>query len=270
MTSFHHVSVRAVKAARGCGKVLFRPSPRSSSIQSVSGIANRAPDRRLLLLGAILGALVVVGAVVAISLSVGGGKKASEPPVKLAEASGVAAEFAGIPQRGLVLGSAKAPVTLVEYIDLQCPYCGAFERETFPTVVSKYVRTGKVRVEMRPLDFVGPDSVRGRNALFAAAQQNQAFPFVALLYANQGTENTGWLSDAMVRAAAASIPTADVAAITGAGSSDALSTRLEQQRAADGVTGVPTFFVRRTGEKTGGVKLVNPDAAALEAALRGA
>ena len=31
----------------------------------------------------------------------------------------------GIPQNGFVLGDPNAPVTLVEYIDLQCPICAA-------------------------------------------------------------------------------------------------------------------------------------------------
>ena len=56
------------------------------------------------------------------------------------------------------------------------------------------------------LDFIGPDSSRGRKAMIAAGQQNQAFNFAAVLYFNQGIENTGWLNEDMVASAAASIP----------------------------------------------------------------
>ncbi|HEY6961643.1 MAG TPA: thioredoxin domain-containing protein [Gaiellaceae bacterium] len=235
--------------------------------------ATPAADRRVLLLAAAIGAVALVAAAVGLTLALGGGKSSPKPAaagVKLAETAGVRQLFAGIPQHGLVLGAADAPVTLVEYLDLQCPYCGTYARETFPAVVTRFVRPGRVRVELRPLDFVGPDSVRGRNALFAAAEQNHAFEFTALLYANQGQENTGWLSDEMVRAAARSIRGVDAAAVAGAGTADAVAARIESQRAAEKVTGVPTFFVKRTGASGAGTELVNPSASSLEAALRAA
>ena len=69
---------------------------------------------------------------------------------------------------------------------------------------------GKVKIEARPIAFIGPDSERGRAAALAAAAQNRMFNFMEILYFNQGPENTGWLDDAMVKAAAASIPGLDV------------------------------------------------------------
>jgi len=232
----------------------------------------RAPlDRRLLLSLAALAALLVAAAVVGLSLTLGGTRANARvsPGVKLPQATWAATLFRGIPQHGLVLGADNAPVRVIEYLDLQCPYCGRFARDTWPTVVARFVRAGKARVEIRPLDFVGSDSVRGRNALLAAAVQNKAFQFAALLYANQGTENTGWLNSDMVRAAASSIAGLDVATIVAAGPSDA-SARIETQRARQGVTGVPTFFVKRTGEPGNGTELVNPSQAVLTAALRNA
>ena len=110
-----------------------------------------------------------------------------------------------------MLGSPSAPVTLVEYVDLQCPYCQQFETQSMPTVIERYVRTGKLKVEARILAFIGPDSQRGRAAAIAAAKQNRMFNFVQLLYDNQAGENSGWLSDDMVRSAAASVPGMDVA-----------------------------------------------------------
>ena len=97
-------------------------------------------------------------------------------------------------------------MTLVEYIDLQCPICREFETTVMPDVIAKYVRTGKVKVEARVLEFIGPDSSAARNAMLAAAEQNKAFNFSQVLYANQGTENTGWLTDDMIAQIAASVP----------------------------------------------------------------
>jgi protein-disulfide isomerase len=45
------------------------------------------------------------------------------------------------------LGNAAAPVRIVEYTDLQCPYCARFARETFPLLRKRYIDTGKVRFE---------------------------------------------------------------------------------------------------------------------------
>jgi protein-disulfide isomerase len=116
----------------------------------------------------------------------------------------------GIQQHGNVLGSLAAPVTMVVYLDLQCPYCRQFETEAMPTLVSRYVRARTLKVEVRPIAFVGPDSVRGRTAMLAAGRQNRLFDFTQLLYVNQGAENTGWLSEAMIESTAAGIPGLDL------------------------------------------------------------
>ncbi|TMC25596.1 MAG: hypothetical protein E6J32_13330 [Chloroflexi bacterium] len=47
---------------------------------------------------------------------------------------------------GAVLG---APLTLVEYVDLQCPYCQQFETQAMPTLIARFVRTGTVKIEAR-------------------------------------------------------------------------------------------------------------------------
>ena len=41
-------------------------------------------------------------------------------------------------------------VTLVEFADLQCPFCAQWATEAFPAYVDEYIRDGKVRVEFRP------------------------------------------------------------------------------------------------------------------------
>jgi protein-disulfide isomerase len=54
----------------------------------------------------------------------------------------------------IVQGKADAPVTVVEYASMTCTHCAAFHTETYPTLLKKYVETGKVKFILRefPLD----------------------------------------------------------------------------------------------------------------------
>jgi protein-disulfide isomerase len=53
------------------------------------------------------------------------------------------------------LGSATAPLTMVEFTDYQCPYCRRFQAEVWPKLKRHYIDTGKVRYIARdlPLEF---------------------------------------------------------------------------------------------------------------------
>jgi protein-disulfide isomerase len=220
--------------------------------------APRQASPRVLAIGGAIAALIVVGIVIAIVLS--GGKGSSGLPKNavsvgslqnaLPGASEVAAELKGIPQQGTTLGSPSAPATMVEFIDLQCPNCGAFETQVFPDLVQKYVRTGKLKIKVEPWAFIGPDSVRGQLAMLAAAHQNKAFNFAQLLYGNQGVENTGWLNDQMVYKAAASVPGLKVKLLFSQRSSAAVksaATAVAANANANGVNATPAVFVGKTG-----------------------
>jgi protein-disulfide isomerase len=97
--------------------------------------------------------------------------------------------FRGIPQDGIVLGSPHAPVTLVEYADLQCPDCAQWARDAFPTIVKEYVRAGRVRIVFRGLSFIGADSDAALRAALAAGQQARLWDVVHGLFVQQGAEN---------------------------------------------------------------------------------
>lgn len=180
----------------------------------------------------------------------------------------------GIPQRGNVLGSPNAPATLVQYIDLQCPACQVFETEAMPRVIERYVRSGKLKVEARPIAFIGPDSQLGRRAALAAAEQSRFFNFSQLLYVNQGVENSGWLDDAMVKDTAASIPGLDVSRLLSARDSSTVTAQgdaFDAQATQDDVRETPTVLVGRSGGPLRVVSLPSlADTAAISAAIESA
>jgi len=51
--------------------------------------------------------------------------------------------------------SPNANVALIEFSDFQCPFCGRYEKDTYPQLIKDYVDTGKVKYVWRdlPLDF---------------------------------------------------------------------------------------------------------------------
>ena len=58
--------------------------------------------------------------------------------------------------KGVVLGSKDAPIEVIEYMSLTCSHCAKFHNETFPFINENYIKTSKVRFEIRdfPLDGV--------------------------------------------------------------------------------------------------------------------
>ena len=152
----------------------------------------RRASPKVLLAAAALLVLASIGIGVAVAVSGGSSRSTADLPRRgslvnaLPGAGGVHRLFAGIPQRGNELGRSSAPVTLVEYIDPQCPYCREFVATALPRLVTRYVRSGKLRIEARPIAILGPDSLRGNRAIVAAGQQGRLFNVAELLYFNQG------------------------------------------------------------------------------------
>ncbi len=96
-----------------------------------------------------------------------------------------AADTAGF--KGYILGSDTAPVTIVEFSDYQCPYCGEFETVQWPEVYDKLIATGKVRWIFKdwPIDGLHANARLAAHAAACADDQGKFWPMKARLYAYQ-------------------------------------------------------------------------------------
>ena len=142
-----------------------------------------------------------------------------------------------------MLGARDAPVTVTEFLDLQCPACAQLARTELPRLVANHVRTGHVKLRMELLHFLGPDSVIAADFAAGAARQHRLWPFVLAFFSAQGAENSGYVTPAFIRSAA------DAAGVD-VRTADAYDGRamLERANAAAtrlGITGTPTFAVQR-------------------------
>lgn len=156
--------------------------------------AKRVTGRTFLL--AALAVVLVSSALVAVSVV---GARSRDEAASTVATAGRDPLLRGIAQDGIALGSPDAPVTVVEYADLQCPYCAQWSRDVFPAVVRDYVRTGRVRIVFRGLAFLGPDSETALRAALAAGEQDRLWDVVHGLYARQGHENSGWVTTDLLR-----------------------------------------------------------------------
>ena len=168
-----------------------------------------------------------------------------------------------------MLGDPDAPVTVTEYLDLQCPACAAHARETLPDLVRDYVRNGQVKLEARTLHFLGPDSERA--ARFAAGA-DRAGPAVAVPRGVLRRPGAGELRlrDRRVpalgrRAPRASTPMRAFEYADGAGAQDALN-RANADAERFGVQSTPSFTVARGEQAPRQVVDAGSLAAAIEAA----
>jgi len=214
-------------------------------------------SRWALWLGVGLVAAGSAAALIAVSVSGSGSSKSAattKAPATAAKLPGAAATvalFKSIPQKLNVLGKSTAPVTMIEFADLQCPFCQRYAVDTLPSLVEKHVRAGKAKFVFSGMHFIGPDSETALRAVYAAGLQNRLWQYLDLLYKNQGEENSGWVTDDLLRSVGNSIPGFDTQKMLVDMNSQAVTNAIaiaDQQAQSAGVNQTPTFFAGKTGE----------------------
>jgi protein-disulfide isomerase len=152
------------------------------------------------------------------------------------------------PGGDVVLGSDKAPVTVIEYASMTCPHCAHFSETTFPELKKRYIDTGKVRFIFRPFPF---DKVAAAAFMLASCARTAGggdaryMAVVETLFAQQDQ----WVNDHPLE------PLKNIAKQLGF-SDDSFKACLTNQKVLDdieavrdravdklGVNSTPTFFV---------------------------
>ncbi len=88
-------------------------------------------------------------------------------------------------------GNPDAPVTILEFSDFQCPYCGRFYQDVEPQINEQYIAEGKVRMGYIHFAFLGQESFWAAEASECAADQNAFWEYHDKLFTSQNGENRG-------------------------------------------------------------------------------
>jgi protein-disulfide isomerase len=87
------------------------------------------------------------------------------------------------PNGDMMLGSDKAPVTIIEYASMTCPHCAHFSETTFPELKKRYIDTGKVRFTLRTFPL---DQLAAAGFMIAlCGGKDKYMPIVETLFAKQ-------------------------------------------------------------------------------------
>lgn len=182
---------------------------------------------------------------------IGAGTQAAAPAAPAPEAAPLSdADWQEVTKAGLVIGKEDAPITMVEFTDYQCPFCGRHYTDTHDQIMKKYVDTGKLKLIIRdqPLSF-HPNANSAAQAVRCAEEQNKGEAMHNVLFGNQND----WVSLTADQVLAKYKSLADSAGINGSRVESCVKSDKYKQAIADdsalanrvGAGGTPTFFLEK-------------------------
>ncbi|HEY0220819.1 MAG TPA: DsbA family protein [Candidatus Paceibacterota bacterium] len=110
-----------------------------------------------------------------------------------------------IPKGAPVLGDPNAKITIIEFSDFQCPFCGKFFTQTFPEIKKLYIDTGKAKLVYLDFAFLGEESTDAARAAKCAGEQGKFWEYHDELFYNQKGENQGAFNKSNLKKFAAEI-----------------------------------------------------------------
>lgn len=193
------------------------------------------------------GAIIAAGALIAFAVvySNGGMKQTGTPKETAGGGSAASEKVALYDASDPLLGNPSAPVTIVEFSDFQCPFCGRFFQSVEPQILEKYVKTGKVKFVYRDFAFLGEESEWAGIAAECANEQGKFWQYHDYLFSHQQGENGGAFSKANLKRFAQTLGL-DAGAFNSCFDSEKYRDEVLKDTSdgrALGVSGTPTNFI---------------------------
>lgn len=168
-------------------------------------------------------------------------------------------------------GSADAKLALLEYTDIQCPFCGRHHTQAYPKIITDYVDSGKIKYYYKqfPLESIHPLAKKAGEGYYCAGEQGKPFEFLDKAFANQDAIG---VPDLKKYAKELGLDSSKFDSCLDAGSKAAQIDADFQEGVANGVSGTPSFLVLKPNgdaERIVGAQPYTAFKAALDRALAG-
>ena len=142
-------------------------------------------------------------------------------------------------------GDKNARLTLVEFSEFQCPFCGRHVRETYPQLDKEYIQTGKVKYFFRdlPLESIHKNAFKASEAAHCAGEQGKFWEMHDRLFANQNSIELAMLAG---HAQAIGVDANKFQACLDSGKYSVEIRKNIAEANKYGITGTPTFVIGLT------------------------
>lgn len=169
-----------------------------------------------------------------------------------------------------VLGKKDAKVTLIEFTDYQCPFCGRHFTQTFGQIKKEYVDTGKVKYIVRDFPLsIHPNAPKAAEATECAHAQGKFWEMHETIFSKQSLWSSAPSATDLFKQYASDLGLdgAKFATCLDSGKFTAETQKDFADGSASGVTGTPAFFIN--GKKLSGAQPFAAFKAAIDAELGG-
>ena len=149
-----------------------------------------------------------------------------------------------------ILGNPNAKITIIEYSDFQCPFCGRFHKDAGTTIKNDYVNKGLVSFVYRDFAFLGDESIKSAEAAKCADDQGKFWEYHDYLFTHQKGENQGNFADKNLKSFASELGLNTTAFNKCLDSDKYQQAVLDETSAGSqaGVEGTPKSFILKNGE----------------------
>jgi protein-disulfide isomerase len=150
-------------------------------------------------------------------------------------------------------GRPDARVTIVEFSDYQCVFCGRHSRDTFPQIDREYIQTGRLRYVVRdfPIESIHPQALKAHEAAHCAGEQGKHWAMHEKLFSNQRAMSA---SDLTAHAQSLGLEMPRFEKCLAGGQYAAKIRRSFEEGQRLGIRGTPTFFIGLTEANTSTIK----------------